>query len=124
MNPKVVAAPGARAPFHATLPNDTRLFAYDVVAFQASTAPGHPNETFQPADVAEPVFLSVASTLRPVPHSSVFFSDTVTPPFGIVVGEAVGDALVGDADGDAEAVGDADGEALGEAELTVTSLQA
>ena len=112
VNPIVAVAPGASDSFHDAFVADSLPLATPPVAFHMLTlVPAHGIDTVQPVIGCDPVFVTVMSTLRPVPQSDVTFTATVMS--AATVGDEEADELEPDDVG--AGVGAAVGAALGEA---------
>ena len=92
--PNVVDAPAASVPFHEALLAVSLPFVTDPVAFHiAPTGPAHGKDTDHAEAAVERPFLTVTSTVRPVPQSLTALTVTVTAPApgtGVGVGVGVG----------------------------------
>ena len=94
--PMVADAPGASAAFHDRFVAVRRPPARLPVAFHMlMLLPDHGMLTDQPFTAVVPVFVTVRSTLRPVPQSEVTFTPTVTAALeaGVLVEDELGDAV-------------------------------
>lgn len=92
LKPNDVEELGAIAPFHEALAALKRPSAVPPDAFQTCVVPDHGMDTDHEVVAVDPLFVTVASTVRPLPQSLAFRSTTVKafePAVGVGVGVGV-----------------------------------